>query len=81
MKNSANAPALVGAAVAVVALVLGLFSFAQGHSAAGVVAVVVAAAVGAGSAAWLTHTHRKVRDAERDWHAAHSDEPAPPPTS
>ncbi|ETB42294.1 hypothetical protein O974_20570, partial [Mycobacterium avium 11-0986] len=37
--------------------------------------------VGAVSAGWLLRTHRKVRDAELRWHAAHSDRPPPPPSS
>lgn len=77
----ANVPGLAGSAVAVIALTVGLFAVAAGHLAAGVIALVVALVLGALSAAWLLRTHRKVRDAELHWHAMHSDEPAPPPSS
>ncbi len=81
LKNGANAPGLVGAAVAVIALTVGLFAVAAGHLVGGAVALLVAAALGALSAAWLLRAHRKVRDAELRWHAAHPDQPAPPPSS
>ncbi|OBH88270.1 hypothetical protein [Mycobacterium sp. E2733] len=77
----ANAPGLAGAAVAVVALIVGLFALATRHFASGLTAVILAAALGAASAVWLVRTHRRVRDAELAWHAANSGEPAPPPTS
>ncbi|OBI35094.1 hypothetical protein A5709_19265 [Mycobacterium sp. E1386] len=77
----ANAPGLAGSAVAVVALIVGLFALATRHFAAGLTAVILAALLGAASAVWLLRTHRRVRVAELAWHAAHSDEPAPPPTS
>jgi hypothetical protein len=47
----------------------------------GAVALIVAVILGALSAAWLLRAHRKVRDAELRWHAAHSDQPTPPPSS
>lgn len=77
----ANSPGLAGSAVAVVALTVGLFTAAAGHLVGAAVALVVAAVLGALSAAWLLRTHRRVRDAEVRWHAAHSDQPAPPPSS
>ncbi len=77
----ANAPGLAGAAVAVVAVVVGLFSFATVHVLAGATAAILAAALGVASVAWLARTHRQVRDAELRWHAENSDEPAPPPSS
>lgn len=79
--HGANAPGLAGAAVAVVALIVGLFALATGHLSAGLTAVILAAVLGTASAVWLRRTHRKVRDAELAWHAAKSDEPAPPPSS
>jgi protein-S-isoprenylcysteine O-methyltransferase Ste14 len=81
IKNGANAPGLAGAAAAVVAVTVGLFAVAAGHPVGGAIALIVAAALGALSAAWLLRTHRKVRDAEVRWHASHSDQPAPPPSS
>jgi hypothetical protein len=81
LAHGANAPALAGSAVAVLALIGGLFALATGNVTAGSVAVIVAGVLGAASAAWLLHTHRKVRAAELAWHAENSDQPAPPPSS
>lgn len=81
IKNGANVPGLAGSALAVLALTVGVFAVAAGHLTGGVIALIVAAVLGALSATWLLRTHRKVRDAEVRWHAAHSDEPAPPPSS
>jgi hypothetical protein len=77
----ANVPGLAGAAVALVALIIGLFASATKHASVGWAGVGVAVVLGVLSAAWLLRTHRKVRKAERAWHAANSDEPAPPPSS
>ncbi|MDT5146664.1 MAG: hypothetical protein QOC58_1309 [Mycobacterium sp.] len=76
-----HAPGVYGVVAAATALILGLCAFATGHLVAGCVAVVLAAMLGATSAAWLLHSHRKVRVAEVRWHEENSDEPAPPPTS
>ncbi len=81
MKNGTNAPGLVGVAGGVVALVVGLFALATGHAAAGLVGVILAMTLATGGLAWLIHTHRKVRGAELQWYALHSENPAPPPTS
>lgn len=81
LRNGANVPGLAGSAVAVIALTVGLFAVATGHLAAGATALIVAVVLGALSAAWLLRAHRKVRDAELRWHAAFSDDPAPPPSS
>ncbi|MDD4868557.1 MAG: hypothetical protein PHQ28_16040 [Mycobacterium sp.] len=77
----ANAPGLILAALAVVALTVGLSAFGAGQAATGAAAMVAAAALAAVATVWLIRTHRKVRDAELRWHQAHSDEPPPPPTS
>ena len=79
--HGANAPGVYGVIVAAGALVIGLCAFATGHIVAGSTAVILAAVLGAASAAWLARSHRKVRDAELRWHAENSDEPAPPPSS
>ncbi|OBG29010.1 hypothetical protein [Mycobacterium sp. E3198] len=76
-----HAPGVAGAAVAVVALVIGLCAFATGRAAGGTAALIVAAVLGGVAAVWLLRSHRKVRAAELHWHAEHSDEPAPPPAS
>lgn len=80
-KNGASAPGLAGSGVAVIALTVGLFAVAAGHLVGGAIALLVAVALGALSAAWLLRAHRKVRDAELRWHAAYSDQPAPPSSS
>ena len=80
-RNGANAPGLAGSALAVIALTVGLFAVAAGHLTGGAIALVVSVILGGLSAAWLLRTHHKVRDAELRWHAAHSDRPAPPPSS
>jgi hypothetical protein len=81
LKDGANAPGLIGVSVGVVALVVGLSALPTGHAAAGLVAVILAAVAAAIGVAWLIHTHRRVRDAELQWYAIHSDNPAPPPSS
>jgi multisubunit Na+/H+ antiporter MnhB subunit len=81
LTHGANAPGLAAAAVAVVALVIGLFAFATGRLFAGSAAVILAAVLGAAGGAWVLRSHRKVRDAELRWHAVNSAEPAPPPSS
>lgn len=81
MKNGTNAIGIVGVAIAVIALISGLAALASGHAAAGIAALAIAVLAGAGGLFWLQRTHRKVREAELRWHEAHSDEPAPPPTS
>ncbi|KAA1251733.1 hypothetical protein F0Q45_02970 [Mycobacterium simiae] len=81
LNKGANAPGMAGVAVAVVALVIGLFALATDQTTAGWIAVIVAVAAGTAGLAWLNHTHRRVRDAELEWHSEHSGKPAPPPSS
>jgi hypothetical protein len=76
-----HAPGVYGTIVAAGALIIGLFAVATGHLLAGSASAIVSVLLAVASAAWLLHTHRKVREAELRWHAAHSDEPAPPPAS
>ncbi|CAM4083725.1 hypothetical protein MB901379_03125 [Mycobacterium basiliense] len=81
MTKGSNSVGMAGVAVGVVLLVLSLFGLATGHLVGGgIAALLAAAAIGAGLA-WLIRVHRKVRNAELEWHALHSDEPAPPPSS
>ncbi|OBF17550.1 protein UsfY [Mycobacterium sp. ACS4331] len=80
-KNGANAPGLISGAIAVVALVAGLFAFAAGHATVGSVCVAIAAILGVGAGVWLFLSHRRVRAAERDWLAEHPEVPAQPPSS
>ena len=73
MKNTAKAPSLVFVAVAVVAFVTCLASFAVRQVSVGVGAAIVAL-LGAGAAlAWLTMEGRRVRQVQRDWSRTHHD--------
>jgi uncharacterized membrane protein HdeD (DUF308 family) len=81
LKDGSNAPGLAGVAVGVVALIMGLFALASGHENEGLVAVILAALAAMAGVVWLIHTHRRVRDAELQRAASHSDEPIPPPSS
>ena len=81
MKNGANAPGLVAVALGVVAMVLGLAAFANGHTTSGLVGIAVAVVVGAAGGIWLYTAHRKVRMHEINWAKQHPNADAPPPTS
>lgn len=81
MKNGVNAVGIAAVGIGVVALIIGLFAFATGNPGAGTAGVVIAVLVAAGGLAWLRRTHNRVRAAELEWHDAHSDRPAPRPTS
>ena len=81
LQNGANVPGLAGLAVAVIGLTAGLFTLATGNRVVGVLALALAVVSGAVGSAWLIYAHRRVRSAELQWRAAHSDEPAPPPSS
>lgn len=81
LKHGANMTGIGAVAVGVVALIVGLFGVATGQPGVGAVALIVAIVSGVAGAAWLVRTHRKVREAELHWQAAHSDRPAPPPSS
>jgi protein-S-isoprenylcysteine O-methyltransferase Ste14 len=73
MKNTVKAPGLVFVAVAVVAFVICLASFAVRQVSVGVGAAIVAL-LGAGAAlAWLTMEGRRVRQVQRDWSRTHHD--------
>jgi multisubunit Na+/H+ antiporter MnhB subunit len=74
MKNGTNAPGLAGVAVAVVALIVGLFAMATGHVVVGCVAVILAAVCAAAGSGWLVFAHHRIRRAElQQWEATHSD--------
>ncbi|WP_235192455.1 hypothetical protein [Mycobacterium asiaticum] len=81
MKNGTNAPGIVGVALGVAALIIGLAALANGSFAAGTVCALVGLVIGGAGLAWLRRAHRQVRAAELRWHDTHSDEPVPPPTS
>jgi hypothetical protein len=81
LQNGANVPGLAGLAVAVIGLTAGLFAVATGNVVVGALVLALAVGSGAVGSALLLHAHRRVRRAELQWRAAHSDEPAPPPSS
>ena len=81
LKEGKNAPGLLGVGGGVIALMVGLSALATGRLAAGAVAVIVAAVAATAGVAWLILTHRRVREAELEWAATHSDDAAPPPSS
>ncbi|OBK19330.1 hypothetical protein [Mycobacterium asiaticum] len=81
MKNGTNAPGIVAIAIAVAVMVIGLAALANGSVLAGTGCLVSGVLIGAAGLTWLRRAHRQVRAAELHWHSAHSDAPAPPPSS
>ncbi|MGW0159284.1 hypothetical protein ACWDUN_08155 [Mycobacterium sp. NPDC003323] len=81
MKAGKNAPGIVSVGLGVLAMVIGLFSFANGSTATGIVAVILALLLIGGGLTWLNRTHRKVKEREQDWHREHPEVPYEPPTS
>ncbi|WP_304114112.1 DUF308 domain-containing protein [Mycolicibacterium bacteremicum] len=81
MKAGKNAPGIVSVGLGVLALVIGLFSFANGTRTAGVVAVILAVVLIAGGLFWLNRFHRKVKEQQVEWHRDHPEVPYEPPTS
>ena len=73
MKNSAKAPGLVFVAVAVVAFVICLASFAVRQVSVGVGAAIVALLAAGAALAWLTMEGRRVRQVQREWSRTHHD--------
>lgn len=81
MKAGVNAPGLIAVGIGIVAFVVGLFSFANGSTVAGIVGVVLGVLLGAGGLIWLAMAHRKVREIEKDWRREHPEKHMEPPTS
>jgi protein-S-isoprenylcysteine O-methyltransferase Ste14 len=71
MKNTAKASGLVFVAVAVVAFVICLASFAVRQVSVGVGAAIVALLAAGAALAWLTMEGRRVRQVQREWSKAH----------
>jgi protein-S-isoprenylcysteine O-methyltransferase Ste14 len=71
MKNTAKAPGLVFVAVAVLAFVICLASFAVRQVSVGVGAAIVALLAAGAALAWLTMEGRRVRQVQREWSKAH----------
>lgn len=66
-KNTVKAPGLVFAAVAAVAFVICLASFAVRQVGVGLGAAIVALLAAGAALAWLTMEGRRVRQVQRDW--------------
>lgn len=81
LKDPANAPGMLLMAVAVIAFACGVYGVAVGAMTAGILALTTAAVTGAIGLRWFAVAHRRVREAERSWHAQHPDVPYEPPTS
>ena len=73
MKNTAKTPGLVFLAVAVVAFVICLASFAVRQVGVGVGAAIVALLAAGAALAWLTMEGRRVRQVERELSRTHHD--------
>jgi hypothetical protein len=67
MKNTAKTPGLVLVAVAVVAFVVCLASFAMRQVGVGVGAAITTLLATGAALAWLAMEARRVRQAQRDW--------------
>jgi hypothetical protein len=71
MKNTAKTPGLAFAAVAVVAFVVCLASFAVRQVDVGIGAASVALLAAGAALGWLAMEARRVRQVQRDWSSAH----------
>lgn len=81
MKAGHNAPGLIGVALGVLSLVIGLYLLANAMTSGGVVAVVLAVVLIGGGLFWLNRMHHKVQLEQRDWHAKNPEAHYEPPTS
>lgn len=73
MKNTAKTPGLIFVAVAVVAFVICLASFAIHQIGVGVDAAIVTLLTAGAALAWLAMEARRVRQVEREWDSTHHD--------
>lgn len=71
MKNTAKMPGLLLVAIAVVAFVVCLASFAERAVGVGIGAAIVMLLTAGAALAWLTMEARRVREVERDWSRTH----------
>lgn len=81
MKAGVNAPGIVAVGLGVLAVVIGLFSFANGTRTTGVIAMVLAVLLIGAGLGWLAFRHRKVQEQQKDWHREHPEAHYEPPTS
>jgi len=73
MRNTAKTPGLIFLAVAAVAFVICLVSFAVRQVNVGLGAAIVALLAAGAALAWLTMEGRRVRQVQRDWSRTHHD--------
>ena len=73
MKNTAKTPGLIFLAVAAVAFVICLVSFAVRQVNVGLGAAIVALLAAGAALAWLTMEGRRVRQVQREWSRTHHD--------
>lgn len=73
MKNTAKMPGLLLVAIAVVAFVVCLASFAERAVGVGIGAAIVMLLTAGAALAWLTMEARRVREVQRDWRRTHRD--------
>ena len=71
MKNTAKMPGLLLVAIAVVAFVVCLASFAEHAVGVGIGAAIVMLLTAGAALAWLTMEARRVREVQRDWSRTH----------
>jgi FtsH-binding integral membrane protein len=71
MKNTAKMPGLLLVAIAVVAFVVCLASFAERAVGVGIGAAIVMLLAAGAALAWLTMEARRVREVQRDWSRTH----------
>ncbi|WP_395310224.1 hypothetical protein V4U86_05230 [Mycobacterium sp. AMU20-3851] len=81
MKAGKNSPGLIAVGLGVLAMVIGLFSFANSSVTAGVVGVVLAVLLIGGGLGWLSRMHRKVAEQQEEWARNHPEATYEPPTS
>jgi FtsH-binding integral membrane protein len=71
MKNTAKMPGLALVAIAVVAFVVCLASFAEHAVGVGIGAAIVTLLAAGAALAWLAMEARRVREVQRDWSRTH----------
>lgn len=81
MKAGVNAPGLIAVGLGVLCLVVGLYSFANDSTPAGVVGVVLAVLLIAGGLGWVARVHHRVQRQQQEWHREHPEAHYEPPTS
>jgi Flp pilus assembly protein TadB len=71
MKSGVKTPGLLLLAVGVVAIVVGLASFAERQVTVGICAIAVALLATGAGLAWLGMESRRVRQVQREWKSSH----------